>query len=147
MVQSKASTVAEYLEELPEDRRKAIEAVRKVILKNLPKGCEECMDYGVICYAIPLAKYPNTYNGHPLGVVALASQKNYMAVYVPVYMDPKDDKWFTDAYKKTGKKLDMGKCCVRFKKLDDLALDLIGEAIAKMPVERLIQIYEKSRSK
>lgn len=147
MVQSKAQTVKEYLAELPADRRKDIAAVRKVIVDNLPKGYQECMSYGMIGYVIPLSRYPETYNKQPLTVAALASQKNYMSVYLTcVYGEKKHQEWFKKAFAAAGKKLDMGKSCVRFKKLDDLALDVIGEAIAKVSVEDFIANYEKVRS-
>lgn len=147
MVQSKAQTVKDYLAELSDERRKDISAVRKVILANLPKGYQECMAYGMIGYIIPLSRYPETYNKQPLTVAALASQKNYMSVYLTcVYGDTKHQEWFAKAFAAAGKKLDMGKSCVRFKKLDDLALDVIGEAIAKVSVEDYIANYEKVRS-
>src|SRR3989344_5122804 len=146
MVSSNAKTVEQYLKELPQERREAISAVRKVILKNLPKGYEECMMFGMIGYAIPLSKYPNTYNNQPLGIAALASQKNYMSIYLMnVYGNKETEKWFKDAYKKSGKKLDMGKSCVHFKKLDDLPLDVIGKTITLTSVDELIKVYEKSR--
>jgi uncharacterized protein DUF1801 len=133
-MQSKATTVEDYLAELPEDRRMVIEAVRNVILKNLPAGYEEAMNWGMVTYQVPLETYPDTYNGQPLMYAALASQKNHMAVYLTsVYMDEDDRKDFLAAYKATGKRLDMGKSCVRFRKLDDLPLDLIGQAIVVMP--------------
>ncbi|MBK7092730.1 MAG: DUF1801 domain-containing protein [bacterium] len=146
MVQSKAKSVKEYLAELPTDRRKEIEKVRKVILANLPKGYEEGMDFGMIVYYIPLSRYPDTYNKHPLGVAALAAQKNYLSVYLTcVYGDAKYLEWFKKAFAAAGKKLDMGKSCVRFKSADDLPLEVIGDAIAKVSVDELIKNYEKVR--
>jgi uncharacterized protein YdhG (YjbR/CyaY superfamily) len=148
MVQSKAKTVKEYLEQLPDERRKAIAAVRKVVRKNLPRGYAETMNWGMICYEIPLGRYPDTYNKQPLMYAALASQKNHMAVYLTsVYADKATEKWFVSEYKKAGKKLDMGKSCVRFKQLDDLPLELIGETIARTSVEDYIAFYERSRRK
>lgn len=149
-MKSKATTVKQYLAELPPDRRAAIEAVRKIILKHLPKGYKEGMQWGMISYYVPLELYPAGYGENknvPLPYVALASQKNYMALYLTnVYADGKEG-WFKEAYKKTGKKLDMGKGCVRFKKLDDLPLELVGKAVALMPVKTWIEIYRKSREK
>lgn len=146
MVQSKARTVKEYLAEIPAERRRSIEAVRKVILANLPEGYEEGMDYGMIVYFIPLSRYPDTYNKHPLAVAALAAQKNYLAVYLTcVYSDVKYMEWFKRAFTAAGKKLDMGKSCVRFKSADDLPLDVIGDAIAKISVDDYIKNYEKVR--
>ena len=148
MAQSKAATVDEYLAEQSPDRRAALEAVRKVILENLPEGYEETMQFGMIGYVIPLEKYPVTYNKQPLGVVALASQKNYMSLYLMnVYGDPETERWFVEEYRASGKKLDMGKSCVRFKGLEDLPLDLVGRAIARTSVDEFIGMYESSRRK
>jgi hypothetical protein len=148
MATSKAATVEDYLDELSDDRRKAIAAVRKIILKNLPKGYVETMEWGMISYQIPLKTYPETYNKRPLMYAALASQKNYMSVYLcNVYANKASEKWFKDAFKKSGKKLDMGKSCVHFKTLDDLPLDVIGETIAMTPVKEFIRLYEASRKK
>jgi len=146
MVKTHAATVEAYLDELPEDRRTAISAVRDVILKNLPKGYEEAMNYGMITYQIPLERYPNTYNGQPLCYAALASQKNHMAVYLMcVYGSKEIDAWFREEFKKAGKKLDMGKSCVRFKKLEHLPLAVIGKAIKKVSPKAYIAHYEASR--
>ena len=146
MVSSKAETVTAYLDALPADRRAQIERVRRVILENLPKGYEEGMQYGMIGYFIPLSRYPVTYNKQPLGIAAFAAQKNAMSLYLmTVYGDPRLKKWFEDGFRKAGKKLDMGKSCVRFKTIDDLPLALIGEAIAKIGVDDYIAIYEKAR--
>jgi uncharacterized protein YdhG (YjbR/CyaY superfamily) len=146
MVQSKAKTVQQYLAELDPQRRKEIQAVRKTILEHLPKGFKEIIDFGMLSYALPLETYPDTYNGHPLGVAALAAQKNYNSVYLmAVYADPKTTKWFHDAYAKTGKRLDMGKSCVRFKRAEDLPLDVIGKAVARYSAEDFIAAAEAAR--
>lgn len=146
MVSSEAQTVEQYLKELPEVRRAAISRVRQVILDNIPEGYAEGMQYGMIGYYVPLEEYPETYNGQPLGIIALASQKNYMSLYLmAVYSDPHLEKKFTDGYKASGKKLDMGKSCVRFKKLEDLPLDVVAETVAAVPVDAFIGIYEASR--
>jgi hypothetical protein len=143
-MQSQARTVDAYLAELPEDRRRAIEAVRQVILQNLDDAYEEGMQYGMIGYYVPHRVYPPGYHcdpRQPLPFAGLASQKNHMAVYMmAVYGD--QEAWFRSAWAATGKRLDMGKCCVRFKKLEDLALDVIGKAVARVPVRKLISIYE-----
>jgi uncharacterized protein DUF1801 len=144
-MQSKAQTVDEYLASLPPDRREAIEAVRRTILANLDPSYQEGMQYGMIGYSVPHSIYPAGYHcdpKQPLPFAALASQKNYMSVYLCVYGNPEMEAWFRKEWAKTGKKLDMGKCCVRFKKLDDLALDLIGETIARMPARKFIEHYE-----
>ena len=148
MAKSKAETVDGYPAELPEDRRAAISAVRQVVLENLPQGYEEMMQFGMIGYVIPLERYPVTYNGQALQYAALASQKNYMSLYLMnVYSDEAVERWFVDRYKDSGKKLDMGKACVRFKSLQDLPIDLVGEAIVLTPVDRFIERYEMSRNR
>jgi uncharacterized protein YdhG (YjbR/CyaY superfamily) len=140
-MQSNATTVKEYLDALPDDRRKAITAVRKVIRANLPKGYEEAMNWGMIAYQVPLATYPDTYNKQPLMYAALASQKRHMAVYLTgIYTSEKARIAFEAAYRATGKRFDVGKSCVRFRSLDDLPLDLIGETIASMTPTELIRI-------
>jgi len=148
-MQSKTKTVKEYLAELPPERKAAIQAVRKVILKNLPKGFEEIMQYGMIGYVVPHKVYPPGYHcdpKQPLPFMGLASQKNYMAIYfMNIYMDKGAQNWFTKAYKASGKKLDMGKSCLRFKKLEDLALEVIGRAVARQSVKEYIALYEKSK--
>ena len=140
------ATVEEYIAGLPEDRAEQITRLREVILKRLPEGYEELMDFGMIAYVIPLESYPTTYNGHPLMYAALASQKRHMSRYLMnVYGDDETCFWFTEGFTAAGKKLDMGKACVRFKKLDDLPLDHIGEAIARTSVAEYIASYEASR--
>jgi uncharacterized protein YdhG (YjbR/CyaY superfamily) len=150
-MQSKAKTVDQYLAALPPDRREAINAVRKVILKNLPEGFEEVMQYGMISYVVPFRLFPAGYHcdpTQPLCFAGLASQKNHMAIYLmTVYGHKETENWFVKAYKESGKKLDMGKSCVRFRKLEDLPLDVIGQAIARVPVEQYVKAYEESRKK
>jgi hypothetical protein len=146
-MQSKANTVAQYLAELPADRRAAISAVRDVIRKNLDKDYEEGMLYGMIGYYVPHRIFPAGYHCDPtlpLCFAGLASQKNYMSVYLTCWADKDYLDWFHKAWAKTGKKLDMGKCCIRFKKLEDLALGVIGEAIRRVPVEKHIEDYESA---
>ena len=147
-MQSKAKTVTQYLKELPADRRKAIQAVRTVVLKNLPDGYEEGMQYGMIGYYVPHRLYPAGYHcdpSQPLPYAHLASQKNHMAIYLfGMYSDPDIVDWFVEEYKKSGKKLDMGKSCVRFKKLDDLPLEIVGKVIKKISVKKMIATYEAS---
>lgn len=152
---SKAKTVEEYLRALPENRRDAINAVRKVILASLPKGYAECMQYGMIGYVVPHSLYPAGYHckpSEPLTYASLGSQKNHMALYLMcAYGDSKTNEWFRKAYEASGKKLDMGKACVRFKKLEDLPLDVIGQVIARTPVEKYIagveQVLKRSQGK
>jgi len=151
-MQSNAATVEEYLKELPPERRQQIASVRAVILENLPEGYEEAMNWGMISYQVPLSIYPDTYNKQPLMYAALASQKHHMAVYLTgIYMDESAKTTFEAAYKATGKRYDVGKSCVRFKKLDDLPLGLIGETIASLPlgefVERVKQVQSPRKGK
>ncbi|MBL9014168.1 MAG: DUF1801 domain-containing protein [Myxococcales bacterium] len=144
MVSSKATTPAAYLAGLPADKRAVIAAVRDVVNANLPDGYVEGIQYGMLGWYVPLERYPDTYNGQPIGIAALAAQKSYHALYLmSVYGDPATEAWFKRAFAKAGKKLDMGKSCVRFKQLDDLPLDVIGEAIARLPVEKLIAQHDR----
>lgn len=146
MASSKASTVENYLQELPEDRRIVVSEVREVILKNLPKGYRETMNWGMIAYEIPLDRYPDTYNKQPLMYMALAAQKKHYAVYsMGVYMDPMGKSSLASEFEKAGKKLDMGKSCIRFRKLENLPLEVIGKVTAAQSVEEFIETYEKSR--
>lgn len=136
MPKTEAKSVAEYLKALPPERRKALSEVRKVVLKHLPKGYEETIGWGMITYQVPLSIQPRTYNGKPLMYLALASQKNYMALHLMcTYVNRERDAWFRARFKASGKKLDMGKGCLRFRKIEDLPLDVIGELIASTPVE------------
>jgi hypothetical protein len=125
-----------------------IAAVRKVITKNLPAGYQETMNWGMIAYEVPLERFPKTYNGQPLMYAALAAQKNHYAVYlISIYADGKPAGWFAEEFRKAGKKLDMGKSCVRFRKVEDLPLETIGRAIARTSPEELITIYESARKR
>lgn len=144
MVSSSADTVEDYLAQLPDDRRDAIAEVREAVLDNLPDGFVEAMSFGMIAYEVPLETFPDTYNKKPLMYAALASQKNHMAVYLTsVYADPDLEAWFRAEYEATGKKMDMGKSCVRFKKIENLPVDLIGEAVAKLSLDDFLETYRK----
>jgi len=146
-MKSSAATVEEYLRGLPAERRAAISTVRQVILANLPRGYVECMGYGMIGYVVPHSLYPAGYHCDPrlpLAFANLGSQKNHMALHLmTVYGDPATEKWFRQAWAATGKKLDMGKACVRFRKLEDVPLDVIGQVIARVPVKAYIARIEK----
>jgi hypothetical protein len=145
-VRSEATTVEQYLADLDGDRRAELEAVRDVVVANLPDGYEETMRWGMISYEVPLARYPETYNGQPLSYAALAAQKRYSSLYLMgVYATEDETRDFEARYEATGKKLDMGKSCVRFRHADDLPLDLIGEVIAETSVDEFIDRYEQSR--
>jgi hypothetical protein len=146
-MKSKATTVKAYLGSLPADRRAGIEAVRTVIRRNLDKHYEESMLYGMIGYAVPHRVWPLGYHcdpSKPLMMAALSSQKNKLTVYLmSVYSDKKERAWFQKAWAKSGKKLDMGGCCVRFTKAEDAALDVIGEAIRRTPAKAYVENYVK----
>ena len=140
-------TVDDYIDSLPEDRRIAIRAVREAVNAKLPAGYEEGIVYDMISWFVPFTRLAETYNGQPLCVASLGSQKSYMTLHLmSVYGDPKVRTWFEKAYKASGKKLDMGKGCLRFRSLDDLPLPVLGELIAKVPVDTYVAQYEKSRA-
>lgn len=145
---SDAKTVDEYIASLPVERQQDVKDLRAFILKNLPRGYEEGMLFGMITYCIPLKDYPDTYNKQPLCYMALASQKDYLSLYVMgMYGQPENETWLQDAFVKAGKKLNMGKSCIRFKALDDLPLDAIAKVIALMTPKEYIALYEKNRQK
>lgn len=145
MASSKAATVDEYLAELPDERRAVVAAVRDMVVRNLPEGYTETMLWGMITYGIPLETYPDTYNGQPLGYAALAAQKNHYALYLMSAYTGEQEQAVRDAFAAAGKKLDMGKSCIRFKKLDDLPLDALGRIIAATPPQAHVARYEASR--
>ena len=151
-MQSKATTPQQYLDELPEDRKEPIRKLRQQILNNMPTGMEETMNYGMLGYVIPHSVYPDGYHCNPkqpLPFMNLASQKNFVAVYsMAIYAKKEVMDWFTLEYAKRCKyKLDMGKSCIRFKRIDDIPYDLIGELTAKVSTEEWIQIYENAYKK
>lgn len=145
-MKSTAETVDEYVKSLPDDRREAISAVRQVILDNLPKGYQECMSYGMIGYVVPHSIYPKGYKCNPklpLPFANLGSQKNHMSLYLMcIYGDTKTDQWFRKAWEKTGRKLDAGKGCIRFKRLEDVPLEVVGQLIARTPVSDYVARIE-----
>lgn len=141
-----AAAIASYLATLPEERKKALQAVRKIVLANLPKGIEESFEWGMIAYVVPLRDFPDTYNGKALTYAALASQKNYMAVYLWLPEGSPALKAFRARFAAAGKKLDMGKACVRFKTLEQLDLGAIGEAVASLTRAEFIATHAKVRA-
>ena len=146
MQNKSATTPEQYIDDLPADRREAIAKVRSVVKKNLPKGYAEFVSWGMLNYGVPLTKFANTGNGQPLCYAALAAQKNYCSLYLmSVYGDKKQEARLRDGFKAAGKKLDMGKSCLRFKKVDDLVPEAIGKLIAKMPPDAYIEHFEASR--
>jgi hypothetical protein len=141
-------TVEQFLFSLPDERRAELERVRRVVRDRLPDGYVESTAYGMIYYGVPLSVYPDTYNKQPLGYVALASQKNYLSLHLmPVYGDRKQEQRLRDGFAAKGKKLDMGKACIRFKRADDLDLDVIGDIVASTPMERWVEIAKSVRRK
>ena len=140
-MRSEAYTIQEYLAELPKERRVAIEVVRAVVLENLPHGYEEVMNWGMITYQVPLEVYPDTYNKKPLLYASLASQKNYMSLYLMgIYGGEENSEKFEAAYRATGKRYDVGKSCVRFRSLDELPLELMGETIASIEMDDFVSM-------
>ena len=151
-MQSKASSVDEYIQELPEDRKEVIQKLREIILKNLPEGFSEQIGYGMIGYVVPHSIYPSGYHCTPklpLPFANIASQKNFIAFYhMGLYANPKIYEWFVSEFPKhSSAKLDMGKSCVRFKKMTDIPFDLIGELMSKISVNDWIETYEEKYKK
>jgi uncharacterized protein YdhG (YjbR/CyaY superfamily) len=147
MVKSDTTTVDAYLAELPDERREVIERVRETILANLPDGYEEAMAWGMISYQIPLARYPDTYNGKPLAYISLAAQKRHYALYLMgVYQDAALEAELKAGFAAAGKSLDMGKSCLRFRKLEDVPLDIIAKVVASVSPDAFIARYEASRT-
>ena len=145
-MQSKATSVSAYLSSLPPDRRAAMRAVRAVVRRNLPRGFVECMSHGMIGWVIPLSRHAETYNGEPLPLAGLASQKAYMALYLmTVYGSPEVGEWFRAEHARAGLPLRMGKSCLRFRRLEDLPLDLVGRTIARVSVDEYIALYERAK--
>jgi len=148
MVSSQAATVAEYLDELPEERRAVVARVRQTVLDHLPAGYQETMRWGMISYEIPLERYPDTYNGQPLAYIGLAAQKRHYALYLMgVYADSAQERRLRQVYAQRGLRLDFGKSCLRFRRLEELPMDLIAELVAATPPEAHIAQYEASRKR
>ncbi|WP_298225158.1 DUF1801 domain-containing protein [Flavobacterium sp.] len=151
-MQSTAKTPQDYIDSLPEDRKEAINKIRQAIQKTLPEGFQESMGYGMLCYSVPHSIYPKGYHCDPklpLGFMSLASQKNFIALYhMGIYANPKLLDWFTTEFPKHSKsKLDMGKSCIRFKKMNDIPYELISELASKMTVQQWIDCYESAFKK
>ena len=151
-MKSTAKTPEDYINSLPQERKEIMEELRKVILKNLPKGFVEVMSYGMLGYVVPHSKYPKGYHCDPklpLPFINLASQKNFIALYhMGIYADTKLMNWFTNEYSKLElAKLDIGKSCIRFKKTNNIPYKLIGELVSKISPEKWIEIYENNFKK
>lgn len=146
MARSDAVTVQQYLDELPPERREVVSAVREVVLAHLPEGYQETMRWGMISYEIPLERFPDTYNGQPLSFAALAAQKHHFSLYLmSVYQDGEGEGGLREAFERAGKRLDMGKSCVRFRRLEDLPLEVVGEVVASTPPDAFIAAYQAAR--
>jgi hypothetical protein len=148
VVSSKAATVEAYLAELPRERAELVAHVRNLVNGNIPAGYVERMAWGMIAWELPIERYPNTYNGQPLTFAALAAQKNHTALYLNcIQASEARTERLRLAYEATGRKLDMGKSCIRFKRREDLAEDAIARAIREIPPEAFIADYERSRAR
>jgi hypothetical protein len=148
MARSEATTVKQYLEGLPAEQRAVVSAVRTVIRRHLPAGYREGMGWGMIVYSVPLKRYPDTYNGQPLCFAALAAQKHYCALYLMgIYQDPVQRGQLERSVSRAGKKLDMGKSCVRFRRVEDLPLEDIGALVASTPVETFVAREKAMRAR
>jgi hypothetical protein len=146
MVSSAATTVDAYLDELTPQRRAVVGRVRELVNAHLPEGYVECMQYGMISWVVPLDRYPTPYNGQPLAVLSLAAQKNNFSLYLMgLYADEAASERFRSRWAETGRRLDMGKSCLRFKRLEDLDESLIGDVIASVPVDAFVAVAEAAR--
>lgn len=143
---SSPQTLDEYIASLPDERRDAVATVREMVRQNLPAGFEEGIQYGAIGWYVPLERFPDTYNGEPLALAGLANRKGYVALYLNnVYGNTDTERWFRERYAASGKKLDMGKSCIRFKRVEDLPLGLIGETIARTDLDSYLAHYAAVR--
>lgn len=143
-----APTVVEYLAELPAERRTVVRTLRAMVTRALPKGYKERINYKMLVYEIPLSRYPDTYNGQPLAHVAVAAQKNHYAIYLTcAYQDPKQAAWLKKEFTRAGKKMDMGKSCLRFRALSDIPLGAVSKVIRSTPPAKFIAQYEASRAR
>jgi hypothetical protein len=141
-----SATVSKFLAALPEDRRAEVDRVREVIRRHLPKGYEEVVSKNMLVYQVPFERYSDTYNGHPLWYAALASEKSYLSLHLmPIYGDKTLAKRLDDGFGAAGKKLNRGKACIRFAKADDLALDVIGEIVGAIRLDRWVEIAKASK--
>lgn len=147
-MQSDATTVEEYIAGLSPERRDTVRAVRDVVAEAMPEGYRESVAWGMITWSVPLERYPETYNGQPLGYVALAAQKNHYSLYLMgLYSDGDEDKAFRERWRATGRPLDMGKSCLRFRTLEDLDIPLVADVVASTPVDDFLATYERVRDR
>ena len=146
MVSSRARTVKTYLNDLPANRRAVVSKLRSVIRRQLPSGYQEAMNWGMIAYQVPLERYPETYNGEPLLYAAIAAQKRHYSLYLTtVYQQNALESRLRAAFDRAGRKLDMGKSCIRFTTLEDLPMEAIGEIVGSVSVDQFLKNYEKAR--
>ncbi|MGH8970111.1 MAG: iron chaperone [Actinomycetes bacterium] len=147
-MQTDATTVEEYIAGLSPERRDTVRAVRDVVAEAMPEGYRESVAWGMITWSVPLERYPETYNGQPLGYVALAAQKNHYSLYLMgLYSDGDEDKAFRERWRATGRPLDMGKSCLRFRTLEDLDIPLVADVVASTPVDDFLATYERVRDR
>ncbi len=140
-----STTPQQYLDRVPADRRDLVAAVRQAILDHLPDGFEETIEFGMLSYVVPLDRFSDTYNRRPLPVASLANQKRYVSLYLMgIYADEGERNWFVEAWRATGRKLNMGKSCVRFSRVDDVPLDVIGEAVARVSVDDIVAAHQRA---
>lgn len=148
MARSKAASVDAYLAELPPERRAVVREVREMVLRHLPAGYRETVNWGMISYEIPLERFPKTYNGEPLSYVGLAAQKSHYALYLMgAYAFPEQQEALREAFARAGKKMNMGKSCLRFKRTEDLPLADLGKIIGSLKPEDYIARYEAAKSR
>jgi hypothetical protein len=148
MLNTNAATPEEYLDDLPPDRREIVSTLRDLVLRNLPPGYEEAIRWGMLSYEVPLSRYPKTYNKEPLLYLALAAQKHHFSLYLlGIYSQEDGEEKLRAEFQKAGMKLDMGKSCVRFRRIEDLPLDVLAKTVAATSVEDFIALYEESRRK
>jgi hypothetical protein len=146
MKNATARTPAQYIAALPPERRPAIRRVRQVIRRHLPAGYRELVGFGMIMYSVPLSVLPDTYNGQPLCYAALAAQKRHNALYLmAAYGNPELNALLKDGFRRAGKRLDMGKACIRFQSPDDLPLEVVGDIVGLVPMKQYVETYRASR--
>lgn len=147
MPKNNSTTIASFLDQLPPERRREVERVRKILRRHMPKGYEEVISKNMLVYQVPLKLYSETYNKQPLWYAALASEKSYLSLHlVSVYGDAAQAQRLKEGFKSAGKKLDMGKACIHFKTADELELDVIGEIVASTPPERWVEIAKSAKA-
>ena len=147
-VTDETQTPDAYVAAVPDDRRELIDALRATILEHLPEGFEETIEFGMLSYVVPLDRCADTYNGRPLPVVSLANQKRYVSLYLMgVYADDAERDWFVDAWTRSGKRLDMGRSCVRVKRVDDVPFDVVAQAVGRVSIDDLIAAHDRAHDR